>query len=165
MAIYQKAVDLISSKKPEYSELKKLLTEKEALVFCKIASCYKQTQSTKKEIEYCSKVIERGPYISNSAILAQAYQGRGYGYEALEKFNEAKEDFTRVKELQPSNQEASKALTRINKALKDMNKVDLCDVDVKLGKIKDAGNARYTEKKFQEAIEKFSEGIDMYLKD
>lgn len=70
-----------------------------------------------------------------------------------------------MKELQPSNQEASRALTRINKALKDVGKVDLCEVDVKLGKIKDAGNAKYTEKKFNEAIEKFSEGIDMYLKD
>lgn len=58
----------------------------------------------------------------------------------LEKFNEAKEDMTRVKELQPSNQEASKALTRINKAIKDADKVDLSDIDVKLGKIKDVGN-------------------------
>ena len=56
-------------------------------------------QSTKKEIEYCSKVIERAPYISDSSILAKAYLGRGYGYEIIEKFNEAKEDMTRVKEL------------------------------------------------------------------
>jgi hypothetical protein len=77
--------------------------------------------------------------------LAQAYLGRGYGYEIIERFAEAKEDMTRVKELQPSNQEASKALTRINKALKDADKVDLSDVDVKLGKIKDQGNAFYTQ--------------------
>lgn len=83
----------------------------------------------------------------------------------MEKFNEAKEDMTRVKELQPSNQEASKALTRINKAIKDSSKVDLSDIDLKLGKIKDAGNAKYTEKKYQEAITKFTEGIDIYLKD
>ncbi len=39
------------------------------------------------------------------------------------------------------------------------------DVDSKLGKIKDAGNQKYTEKKYQEAIEKFSEGINLYLGD
>lgn len=98
-------------------------------------------------------------------MLARAYQGRGYAYEVLEKFAEAKEDMTRVKELQPSNQEASKALTRLNKAMKDSSKVDMCDVDVKLANIKDAGNKRFTEKNFPEAILKFSEGIDLYLKD
>ena len=56
-------------------------------------------------------------------------------------------------------------MLRLNKAIKDASKVDLSDVDFKLGKIKDAGNAKYTEKKFQEAIIKFSEGIDIYLKD
>ena len=50
-------------------------------------------QSTKKEIEYCSKVIERAPYISDSSILAKAYLGRGYGYEIIEKFNEAKRGY------------------------------------------------------------------------
>jgi hypothetical protein len=83
----------------------------------------------------------------------------------LEKFKEAKDDLIRVKEIQPSNQEASKGLTRVNKAISDSNKVDLNDVDVKLGKIKDAGNGKYVEKKYEEAILKFSEGIDMYLKD
>jgi hypothetical protein len=53
----------------------------------------------------------------------------------------------------------------VNKAISDSNKVDLNDVDVKLGKIKDAGNGKYVEKKYEEAILKFSEGIDLYLKD
>ena len=43
----------------------------------------------------------------------------------------------RVKELQPSNSQASQALTRLTKAIQDMNKVDLSDVDVKLLKFKD----------------------------
>lgn len=55
---------------------------------------------------------------------------------------------TRVRELQPSNQEATKVLTRVNKAIADLNKVDLGDVDVKLAKIKDAGNQIYTAKKY-----------------
>lgn len=72
---------------------------------------------------------------------------------------------TRVRELQPTNAEATRALTRLNKAIKDVGRVDLSDVDAKLAKIKDAGNQRYTEKNFKEAIAKFSEGIDMYLAD
>lgn len=50
---------------------------------------------------------------------------------------------TRVKELQPSNQQASQALTRLNKALQDANKVDLSDIEVKIAKSKDAGNAQF----------------------
>jgi hypothetical protein len=91
-------------------------------------------------------VIERGPYITDSSLLTKAFLGRGYAYESIEKFAEAKEDMTRVRELQPSNQEATRALTRLNKAIKDANKVDLSDVDIKLGKIKDAGNQKYTAK-------------------
>jgi len=120
-------------------------------------------QSTKREIEYCSKVIERAPYITDSSILASAYLGRGYCLETLERFADAKQDMTRVKELQPSNQEASKALTRINKALKDADKIDLSDIDVKLGKLKDQGNAHYTKQQYREAIERFSEGIKVYM--
>ncbi len=165
VTFYTKAAELLALKKPEYVTLKKVLIEKEASVFSNIAACHKQTQSTKKEIEYCSKVIERAPYISDTAILAKAYLGRGYAYETLEKFNEAKDDFTRVRELQPTNQEATKGLTRVNKAIKDASKVDLSDVDAKLLKIKDSGNALFTQKKFSEAIEKFSEGINLYLKD
>ena len=148
VAHYLKAVDLISAKKGDYTQLKKNLIEKEALIFSSIASCHKQTQSTKREIEYCSKVIERAPYVSDSSVLAKAYLLRGYAYESIEKLKEAKEDMTRVRELQPANQEATRALTRLNKAIKDAGKVDLSDVDVKLAKIKDAGNQKYTEKKF-----------------
>lgn len=36
---------------------------------------------------------------------------------------------------------------------------------MKLNKIKEQGNALFTQKKFDEAIEKFSEGINLYLKD
>jgi tetratricopeptide (TPR) repeat protein len=165
VAHYLRAVDQIGSKKSEYTHFKKNLTEKEALIYSSIASCYKQTQQTKKEIEYCSKVIERAPYVSDSNVLAKSYLLRGYAYESIEKLNEAKEDMTRVRELQPTNQEASRALARLNKAIKDVGRVDLSDVDAKLAKIKEAGNQRYTEKNFKEAIKKFSEGIDLYLAD
>ena len=110
-------------------------------------------------------MIERAPYVQDSSVLAKAYLLRGYAYESIDKFKEAKEDMTRVRELQPSNQEATKVLTRVNKAIADINKVDLSDVDAKLAKIKDAGNSIYTAKKYKEAIDKFSEGINMYLAD
>ena len=54
---------------------------------------------------------------------------------------------------------------RIVKAIEHSSKVDLSDIDVKLGKIKDLGNQLYTKKMYKEAISKFSEGIDLYLKD
>ena len=61
----------------------------------------------------------------------------------MEQYVSAKEDMIRVKELQPSNSQASQALTRLTKAIQDMNKVDLSDVDVKLLKLKDQGNQYY----------------------
>jgi tetratricopeptide (TPR) repeat protein len=140
VAIYQRAADLISSKKSEYSTHKKNLTEREALIYMSIATCHKQTQATKKEIENCSKVIERAPYVQDSSVLTKAYLLRGYAYESIDKFQEAKDDMQRVRELQPSNQEATKVLTRLNKAITDSKKVDLSDVDVKFAKIKDIGN-------------------------
>lgn len=98
-------------------------------------------------------------------MLAKAYQRRGYAYEHMEKYAEAKQDMIRVKELQPTNHEAAKAVTRLTKALNDMQKVDLSDYETKISKIKDAGNALFQAKKYQEAIAKFSEGVDIYLKD
>ena len=63
VAHFLKATELITSKKDEFKKSKKVLIEKEALIYSSIAACYKQTQSTKREIEFCSKVIERAPYI------------------------------------------------------------------------------------------------------
>ena len=39
-------------------------------------------------------------------------------------------------------------LNRVNKAIKDSGKEDLCEVDAKLGKFKDEGNKKYQEKKY-----------------
>lgn len=84
------------------------------------------------EVLYSSKVIDRAPYISDMGILAKAYLRRGMALESLEKYNDAKEDFLSVKELQPSNKQASQGLTRIYQALRDLKKVDLSDVEVRL---------------------------------
>jgi len=81
-------------------------------------------------------------------MLAKAYLRRGYAYEALEKLHEAKQDMLSVKELQPHNHEATKGVDRLNKALKEAAKVDLSDVELKIAKIKEAGNAKFQAKAY-----------------
>ena len=105
--IYEKAVNLAEKNLSQFKYYKKDLIEREATIFNNIAACYKQGQHNKKEVEYCSKVIERAPYIKDINIVAKAYLRRGFAYEHLEKYQDAKEDMTRVKEIQPSNQQAS----------------------------------------------------------
>lgn len=63
--------------------------------------------------------------------------GRGFAYENLEKFNDAKEDILRVRQLQPDNIPAQQALIRINKALHHSTQVDMIEIEHQLGKIKD----------------------------
>lgn len=162
---YLAAAGVIEKNLAKLPAFKRQLIEQEAALYNNVAASYRQGQHSKKEVEYCTKVIDRAPYVQNMEILAKAYQRRGYALETLEKFKEAKEDMTRVKELQPSNQEASKALTRLTKALKDHGKPDTSELDIKLGRIKDQGNKLYGEKRYMEAISKFTEGVEMYLKD
>ncbi|CDW85227.1 rna polymerase ii-associated protein 3 isoform 2 [Stylonychia lemnae] len=162
--VFEKAADLAEKNLSQYKYYKKDIIEREATIFNNIAACYKQGQHNKKEVEYCSKVIERAPYINDITILAKAYLRRGFAYEHLEKIADAKEDMIRVKEIQPNNQQASQALTRLNRALQDANKVDISDYELKIAKTKDAGNALFQQKKFNEAIAKFSEGVDIFLK-
>ena len=84
---------------------KKQLIEQEAVMYSNIAACYRQGSHSKKEIEYCSKVIERSPYlVKDPTMLSKAYLRRAYAYEHIENYVKSKEDLLRVKELQPSNQ-------------------------------------------------------------
>ena len=53
----------------------------------------------------------------------------------------------------------------MQKALKDVNKVDVIEVEEKLTKIKELGNQKYGQKAYKEAIAKFSEGIEIFMKD
>ena len=165
VAVYQKAVDLSTKNTPKLKHKKKDLIAKEASLYSNMAACYKQSQHNKKEIEYCTKVIERTPYISDMNMLSKAYFRRGLSYESLEKLKLAKEDMQRVRELQPTNIEAQKALNRIQKGLQDGNQVDLHKLEGKLTSLKDQGNKHYGAKKFDQAIKVFTEGIDLYLQD
>ena len=70
-------------------------------------------------------------------MLAKAFLSRGYAYENLEKFAEAKDDMLNVRSLQPSNTQASQSLNRLEKALKHHEKEDTFDLHNKLAKIKE----------------------------
>ena len=110
-------------------------------------------------------MIERAAYLSDQNVLAKAYQRRGYALEQLEKYKEAREDMQRVKEIQPNNMQASQALTRLGKAMRDTEREEerkgLEEVEMGLGKLKDEGNKCYGEKQFEKAVEKFTEGIEL----
>ena len=82
----------------------------EATVFNNLAACYKKELNSKKEVEYTSKVIERGPHISDASVLLKAYLRRGLAYEELEKFLQAREDMLSVKQIQADNKQASQCL-------------------------------------------------------
>ena len=101
--LYEDAANLIEKELTTYKFFKKDLIEKEAAIYSNIAACYKQGQHNKKEVEYCTKVIDRASYINDTSMLAKAYLGRGFAYENLEKYADAKEDILRVRQLQPDN--------------------------------------------------------------
>lgn len=88
--IYIEASDLAEKNHGTFKYFKRDIIQKEASIFNNIAACYKQGHHNKKEIEYCTKVIERAPFISDMNMLAKAYQRRGYAYEHMEKYAEAK---------------------------------------------------------------------------
>jgi hypothetical protein len=66
--------------------------------------------------------------------------------------------------LQPTNTISSTALHRIEKAIR-ASKLDVDSIESKMMKIKEMGNGKYSLKKYDEAVLKFTEGIDIYLKD
>ena len=89
---------------------------REATINNNIAVCYKQKQDPTGVIAYSTKVID-SPVASNETKL-KAYILRAYANEGIDKLKLAKQDWTKVKELHPDNIDASKALGRIQGALK-----------------------------------------------
>lgn len=89
--------------------------KRESIAYSNMAVCYKQMQDPNKAIEYSSKVIDSS--LADTNIRMKALILRAFAYESIDKLLLSKEDWTRVKELQPDNLEASKALNRVNEAL------------------------------------------------
>jgi len=80
-----------------------------------IAVCFKQKQETTPVITYATKVIDSP--VTDPAVKLKAYTLRAYAYEGIDKVKLAKEDWTKVKEMQSDNTDATKALTRIQQAI------------------------------------------------
>jgi tetratricopeptide (TPR) repeat protein len=80
-----------------------------------IAVCYKQKQEAGGVITYATKVIDSA--VSDYDLRLKAYKLRGFANEEIDKMKNAKADWLKVKEMQPDNIDASKALSRINSIL------------------------------------------------
>lgn len=122
---YKAAVDILEGAVEDFPLFKEELISVEATIFNNLAACCHKELNSKAEIEYTTKVIERQQYLSDSSVLLKAYLRRGLAYEQQEKYLQAKEDILSVKNIQADNKQASQALNRCNKAIKDLygNKV------------------------------------------
>ncbi len=122
---------------------------REALLNNNIAVCYKQKQDSTGVITYSTKVIESG--VTDINILLKAYILRGFANEAVDKVKQAKVDWLKVKELQPDNIDATKALQRIESALKQdetQRKLDSLGEAIRgLEEFKKHGNEAYKASK------------------
>ncbi len=121
--------------------------QREAVLNSNIAVCYKQLQDTTNAILYSTKVIDS----KVPTLLLKALILRAFAYEGIDKLTEAKEDWTRVKKLQPDNVDASKALARIEEAFRrdQSQKVSetLSGILKQLTGCKSAGNDSYKASK------------------
>mmetsp|Transcript_34737 Transcript_34737/g.53346 ORF Transcript_34737/g.53346 Transcript_34737/m.53346 type:complete len:405 (-) Transcript_34737:500-1714(-) len=116
---YKQAVAILESTEEDFPLFKQQVASTQAAIFNNIAVCCNKELNSKTEIEYTTKVIERQEFIADPNVLLKAYLRRGLAYEQLEKFLLAREDMLSVKQLQPSNNMASKCLNRCNKEIKE----------------------------------------------
>lgn len=110
-----------------------------------IAVCYKQKQEAGGVVTYATKVIDSP--VDDYNIRLKAYLLRAFAYEEIDKMKLSKEDWLKVKEMQPGNIDASKALTRIQNALnKDKIQEKAEEVGIQIRKLDDCkkkGNEFY----------------------
>jgi len=103
---YNKALDMCTEKD---------INEK-ANIFNNRAACYVQLYDHSKVINDCTCSLEIQP------MNAKALLRRGLAYEAMEKMRLALDDFRKVLSLDPRNEVAVKASSRITQALKSQGK-------------------------------------------
>jgi len=144
--IYKRAFDLVERmEKNRGSVPKEEFERREALLYSNLAVCYKQKQEQTEVIAYSTKVVE-SPAATPDMKL-KAYILRAYAYESLDKLKAAKADWVSVKEIQPGNLDASRALSRIAHALHEdtaQKKLDTIGESVKiLEESKKKGNDLY----------------------
>ena len=123
--------------------------EHEAMLYNNIAVCYKQKQEPNGIITYATKALDS--LCPSKDVKFKAYKLRAYAYEAVDKLKVAKEDWTKVKELEPGDIDASKALARIQSAIQKDSVQRVADGIVenmrKLDQFKLRGNEFYKASK------------------
>ena len=116
--LYKKCFEYMENLESKRGSIpKEEFERREAVLNNNIAVCYKQKQEQDEIINYSSKVIDSSAATNDMKL--KAYILRAYAYEAIDRIKKAKNDWIKVKELQPDNFDASKALTRISSALKE----------------------------------------------
>jgi tetratricopeptide (TPR) repeat protein len=160
--IYHSALDQLinlSSHNPK-------LTNEKAALYNNITACYLQQGDHLKVIEFSSATISLKP--TDKTLLVKAYLRRALANEANGVIISAKEDMVHVKELDPSNLQASKALQRYasifaekrqETALRSIENAN--NVIEKAERFKEAGNNFFKRENYDAAILDFENGINV----
>jgi tetratricopeptide (TPR) repeat protein len=116
MAKYNQCLDIMAKLRRTAKDIpEEEFVEREAVLYNNIAVTYKQKQENTGVIQFTTKAIDSAT--TNRDVRLKAYKLRGFAHEAVDKLKLAKEDWTKVKEMEPGNIDASKALARIQMAL------------------------------------------------
>lgn len=168
--LYNEAEAFIESKESSFKNLSHEVLIRKCALWNNIAACYKQMQHHDKEIEFSTKVIAcEGSLENDPNMLFKAYYRRGLAYEKIEKYTLANSDMQYCKQKQPFNMDVTKAVTRIKSALdhEEMEKkarsmMSPETLKSKLEASKKLGNDAFKANKFDEAIDHFTEAINLY---
>ena len=102
--MYKQAEELLENAHEDFLPyLKKELAQAEAAIFGNLAFCYQKEQHDSAVISYCGKVIDHAQSLGDETILFKAYTRRGLAFERTEKYREAIDDLSKVREAQSGN--------------------------------------------------------------
>ena len=109
-------------------------------------------------VEYYSKFIKNNP---NSENLDIAYNKRGYIYEQLERFIDAKNDYKNALKIAPDNEFALSGLNRLEQKMEEVNE-NISNVQTESAEDYNVlGNRCYNNEDYSEAIENYSKAIEL----
>ncbi len=104
--LYLGVIEMLKDIIEDFPLYKSEIKREEASIFNNIAFAYGKDNLDTKQIEYCSKVVERAPYIKDISVLIKAHLRRGLAYESNEKFKKAADDLMYVRNFEPMNKQA-----------------------------------------------------------
>ena len=141
-----------------------LLNNTKAALYSNIALCYYQLSEDHKVIEFSSSALNVKP--SNTNILIKAHLRRALSSENLERVQAAKADMIKVKELDPSNMQASQALQRYAQHLNHEGEkqavskaANTQSIVARAEQMKNVGNSLFKKSDFDKAILEFTAAI------